>query len=141
MKAKATAGLVFLFVIVLILGAKAVQLDWFNPKPALVLNSKPAILFFNNDRGCECALFVYRQADAQLSAWLEKSHPGIPIIPINLERRPDLAQEYKVIRGPSLLLLDSAGQIHWRQDEVITDEFPFDLKTLESQIELLKAGE
>jgi len=139
MKYKAVAGLVFLLVVALILGAKALQLDWFTPKLPLDLNNQPALLFFNNDRGCECALFVYRNADAQLSAWPEENHVGIPIIPINLERRPDLAQQYQVIRAPALLLLDSAGQILWRQDEVISDEFPFDLKTLESQIELLKA--
>ena len=140
MKPKAVVGFAFLLVIALILGAKAVQLGWFIPKPPLALNSQPALLFFNNDRGCECALFVFHNADAQLSTWPEENHAGIPIIPINLERRPDLAQEYQVIRAPTLLLLDSAGQILWRQDEVISDEFPFDLKTLESQIELLKAG-
>jgi hypothetical protein len=43
-----------------------------------------------------------------------------------------------VIRAPTLILLDSAGQILWRQDEVIADEFPFALKPLESQIEILK---
>jgi hypothetical protein len=91
MKRNGIAGLIFLIVVALILGAKAVQLGWFTPKPPLVLKGQPALLFFNNDRGCECALFVYRQADAQLSVWPEENHGGIPIIPINLERRPDLA--------------------------------------------------
>ena len=140
MKEKAVTGLVLLLAFALILGVKAVQLGWFIPKPPLVLNNQPALLFFNNDRGCECALSVYRNANAQLSAWPEENHAGIPIIPINIERRLDLAQEYQVIRAPALLLLDYTGQIFWRQDEVITDEFPFDLKLLESQIEILKAG-
>jgi hypothetical protein len=130
----------FFGAVVLILILKSIELGWFAPQTPLALNNQPALLFFNNDRGCECAMFVYRHAEAQLSAWPDEKHSGIPIIPVNLERRPDLAQEYQVIRAPTLLLLDSAGQILWRQDEVISDEFPFDLIPLESQIEILKAG-
>ena len=82
-------------------------------------------------------LIVYRHADAQLSAWPEEKHRGVPIILINIERRHDLAREYQVIRAPTLLLLDSAGDIVWRQDEVASDEYPFDLKAVEAQIEKL----
>ena len=81
-------------------------------------------------------LIVYRHADAQLSAWPKERHRGVPIILIDIERRHDLAREYQVIRAAILLLLDSAGEIVWRQDEVASDEYPFDLKAVEAQIEI-----
>jgi hypothetical protein len=58
-----------------------------------------------------------------------------------LKHHLDLAHEYQVICTPTLLLLDSADQIVWRQNEVITDELQFDLMTLERQIEPLETGE
>ena len=107
---KVVVSIFFFGAVALILILKSIELGWFAPQTPLQLNNQPALLFFNNDRGCECAMYVYRHAETQLSAWPEEKHSGIPIIPINLERRPDLAQEYQVIRAPTLLLLDSAGQ-------------------------------
>ena len=51
----------------------------------------------------------------------------------------DFQNSFQSIRAPTLLLLDSEGQVLWRQDEVVTDEYPFDLNAFESQIELLRA--
>lgn len=136
---KVVVSIFLLSAVALILILKSIELGWFALQTPLALNNQPALLFFYNDRGCECAMYVYRHAKAQLSAWPEEKHSGIPIIPINLERRPDLAHEYQVIRATTLLLLDSEGQILWRQDEVVSDEYPFDLIPLESQIEIMKA--
>ncbi len=141
MNRKLIGGLFFLIVIALILGVKAFQLGWFYPKPPLVLNNQPAILFFNDDRGCDCQLAIFKNADAQLSVWPEEKHNGIPIFAINLERRPDLAKEYSVYRAPTIILLDSAGQELWRQDESVGDDYPLDLTVLETQIDKLNAQE
>lgn len=139
MNRKLVGGLFFLIVITLILGVKAVQMGWFIPKPPLVLNNQPAILFFNNDRGCECQLAIFNNADAQLSVWPEEKHRGIPIFAINLERRPDLAKKFLVYRAPTLILLDSEGQDIWRQDESASDDYPLDLAALETLIDKLNA--
>lgn len=123
--------LLFFGALVLILGLKAVQLGWFIPRPPLELNGEPALLFFNKARGCKCELFVYNNANAQINAW----NAPVRIVHIDLERRPDLAQQYCIIRAPSLVLLNAAGQVAWRQDEGLSDEEPLDLKQVEVQVE------
>jgi hypothetical protein len=37
--------------------------------PPLELNNQPALLFFNNNEGCECVLPFYAKADAVIAAW------------------------------------------------------------------------
>ena len=120
--------------VAMVLVSKAIRLGWFDPRPQLKLNDQPALLFFNRDRGCECELLVYRSAEAQLAAWRQEDRFEVRIIALNLEQRRDLVRAYQVVRAPTLLLLDGSGQTVWRQDEVITDREPFDLRELERQI-------
>ena len=125
--------IIFFGALALTLGLKAVQLGWFTPHPPLELDREPALLFFNKTRGCECELFVYNNAEAQMNSW----NAPVRVIRIDLDRRPDLAQQYQVIRAPSLVLLNAEGQIVWRQDEGMSDESPLDLNQAYFQIELL----
>jgi hypothetical protein len=48
-----------------------------------------------------------------------------------------LKSKYKVIRAPTLLLLDAAGEIILRQDNVASDDEPLDLAEFEIQIQAL----
>ncbi len=125
--------LVFLLGLAFTLGLKAVQLGWFAPRPPLDLDGGPALLFFNKARGCECELFVYNNAEAQMEVW----NAPLRVIKIDMDRRPDLARKYDVIRAPTLVLLNTEGQVDWRQDEGLSDESPLDLK----QVEMLVARE
>jgi hypothetical protein len=137
MKNSKNIWLIFGLALVIVLGLKANQSGWFSPRPPLELDGQVSLLFFNKDRGCECELVVYHAAEAQVNAWSEHARSGVPIYTINLERRPDLASQYKVIRAPTLILLDVKGQVVWRQDTGISDEAPLDLKTAESHISLI----
>jgi len=121
----------FLGALVLTLSLKAVQLSWFAPRPPLEPDGQPALLFFNKARGCECELFVYDNAEAQMDGW----DAPVQVIRIDLDRRPDCARQYQVIRAPTMILLDAAGQIVWRQDEGLSDEAPLDLERVEILIE------
>jgi hypothetical protein len=123
----------FFGAIVLTLGLKAAQLGWFALRPSLELDGGPALLFFNKARGCECEMFVYNNANAQLEGW----NTPVRIIRIDLDRRPDLAQEYGVIRAPALILLGAEGQVVWKQDESLNDESPLDLEQVTVQVESL----
>jgi hypothetical protein len=112
---------------------KAAQLGWFDPRPPLELDGEPALLFFNKARGCECELFVYDNANSQIDGW----KAPVRVTRVDLDRRPDLAQQYGVIRAPSLVLLDEMGSVVWRQDEGLSDEAPLDMEQVEVQIEAL----
>ncbi|MBN1451037.1 MAG: hypothetical protein JW963_08490 [Anaerolineales bacterium] len=125
--------LVFSLGLALILGLKAVQLGWFAPRLPLELNGEPALLFFNKARGCECELLVYNNANTQIDSW----NVPVRVIRVDLDRRPDLAQQYGVIRAPSLVLLDEMGSVVWKQDEGLSDEAPLDLEQVEVQVEAL----
>jgi hypothetical protein len=124
-----------------VLAVKAAQLGWLAAHPPLDLHGRLAVLFFNSERGCECALVVYRNAEAQVAAWPEAARVGITVHRIDLDRRPDLAQQYGVVRAPTLVLLDEAGAVVWRQDESLSDEVPLDLGRLDAQIQALVAHE
>jgi hypothetical protein len=128
--------IIFLASLILTFGLKAVQLGWLDPRPPLDLDREPALLFFNKSRGCECEMLVYNNANAQLETW---SAP-VRLIRIDMERRPDLARDYNIIRTPSLVLLNAEGQVVWRQDEGLSDESPLDLNQAERQIEALTGG-
>lgn len=125
--------IVFLAVLVLILGLKALQEGWFSSYPSLELGGAPALLFFNKTRGCECELLVYNNANLQMENWIT----SIKVHTIDLDRRPDLGQQYGVIRAPALVLVNVDGQVVWKQDNSLSDMAPLDLKQAETQIEVL----
>lgn len=126
----------FLTALALTLGLKSAQLGWFAPRPPLELDGKPVLLFFNKARGCECELFVYNNADAQIDVWTAP----LGIINIDMDHRPDLARQHGVFRAPTLVLLDAEGQVIWKQDEGLSDEAPLDLSQAEHQIEELNVN-
>jgi len=45
-----------------------------------------------------------------------------------------LAQQYGIARAPALDLLDTEGQVFWKQDVGLSDEAPLDLDAAETQI-------
>jgi hypothetical protein len=116
---------------------KAVQEGWFAPSPPLELNSQPALVFFTLSRGCECQMTVVQSAEAQLAAWELPADLGLNVIRVDINRRPDLARQYGVARAPGLVLLDSQGQVVWKQDVGLSDEAPLDLNQVERQLETL----
>jgi hypothetical protein len=123
----------FFAALILTLGLKAVQLGWFTSHPPLDLHGEPALLFFNKARGCECELRVYNNATAQMDAW----NAPLRLIRIDMDRRPDLVQQYDVIRAPALVLLNAESEVIWRQDESLNDVAPLDLE----QVEVLLASD
>jgi peptidoglycan/LPS O-acetylase OafA/YrhL len=116
---------------------KAVQEGWFAPSPPLELNSQPALVFFTLSRGCECQMTVVQSAEAQLAAWELPADLGLNVIRVDINRRPDLARQYGVARASALVLLDSQGQVVWKQDVGLSDEAPLDLNQIERQLETL----
>jgi hypothetical protein len=48
--------------IMMILGIKGFTEGWFEPRYPLDLQQQLAILFFNHQKGCDCALVVYQAA-------------------------------------------------------------------------------
>lgn len=126
-----TLWIFFLASLTLTLGLKAVQLGWFAPRPPLDLDGKPVLLFFNKARGCECELLVYNNANAQMDDWTAP----LRVIRIDMDRRPNLARDFNIIRAPTLVLLNVDGQVVWKQDEGLSDESPLDLNQAERQIE------
>lgn len=120
---------------------KGIDEGWFIPRTPLALDHKPAVLFFNRHKGCECALVVYRAAANQVQDWPEGDRQGVQLIQIDLDQRPDFGEQFKVIRAPSLLLVNRAGEIIYRQDEVVTDEVPLNLLEIEKKIGEVLDGE
>jgi len=127
----------FFAALALTLGLKVIQLGWFAPRPPLELDGEPVLLFFNKARGCECELFVYNNAAAQMDVW----NVPLRIIKIDMDHRPDLARQYEVIRAPTLILLNAEGQVVWKQDEGLSDESPLDLEQVEIQFEALSKNQ
>jgi hypothetical protein len=121
---------VFAAAVALTLGMKAIHLGWLEPRVRLELGGKPALLFFNKARGCRCEMVVYLAAEGQMQAW----DPAIPVVRIDLEQRPDLAQQYEVVRAPTLILVDGAGRVVWRQDEAASDTAPLGVSAAETNI-------
>ena len=135
--ARRRAAWLFAGALLTVLAAKAAQMGWLAARPPLELGGQPALLFFNSQRGCECALVVYRSAEAQVAAWPAAARAGVAIVPIDVDRRPDRARQYQVVRAPTLLLLDGQGVEIWRQDESVSDEAPLDLRRFEARIAAL----
>ena len=114
---------------------------WFEPHYPLDLKEQPAILFFNRQKGCECALAVYQSAANQVQDWSEEDRQGVQLIQIDLDRRPDLGAQFSVIRAPSLFLLNRTGKVIYMQDEVVTDSMPLNLPLIEGKIGEVLDGE
>lgn len=105
--------------------------------PPIELNNQPALLFFNNDEGCECVIPLYQKADTVIAAWPSDQRAKIPLYRLVLDKRPDLQRQYNVERAPMLLLLDADGQVVWREWGVASNPNVFDLTRVEMKISLL----
>ena len=81
-------------------------------------------------------MVVSNNASDQGASWSEEARQDIPVFHIDIERRPDLSEQYDVNRVPALLLLDSQGQLMWKQDYSINDDLPLDLIQFELEIQL-----
>ena len=123
--------------IVLLLGVKVGRPYLFPAGPPLELNNQPALLFFNNEEGCECVLPLYAKADDVIAAWISEERAPIPVHRLILDERPDLQRQYDIERAPMLALLDASGQVVWRQWGVASNPDVFDLAEVETQISLL----
>lgn len=134
---------VILFILMLtgILGYKVYDAGWLLPHSPLVLPEEPILLFFNRHKGCECVLLVYRSANKQIQNWSDTERNGVPVISIDLDRRPDLGKQYEIFRVPALLLLDENGKVIYLQEESISDSQPLDLATFELKIKEVIHGQ
>ncbi len=119
---------------------KAVDEGWFIPKKPLDLTNAPVLVFFNRHKGCECEMMVYKAAEKQIAEWSDEDRRGIPIIPIDLDRRPDLGKQFDIIRAPALLLIDSEGKILFKQQDTVLDTAPLDLDAFQRVMEEVKNG-
>ena len=120
---------------VTILGFKAFRSGMFETRRPLELNGEPALLFFNVSDGCECQMVVSNNANHQIASWSEETRQGVPVFTIDIDRRPDLADEYGIYRVPALVLVDSQGQMMWMQDYTVDDDHPLDLHQFEDEIQ------
>ena len=102
------------------------------------MNDKPVILFFNVDKPCECMVELTQRAEQQIANWPVELQGGIPVMRIAMEQRKDLEMKYGVFRAPCLVLVDSQGQIVWRQDYPMIEGGPFKLEELEAAIAALE---
>lgn len=127
-------GLVFVLLVFGVLALKALQEGWFIAESPPELPAQPVLLLFNRYRGCECALDVYEAAEWQVMGWSETARLAVPVVVVNLDRQKELGRQYNVHRAPALLLLDAAGNVVYRQNEVISDDLPLDLETFEQKI-------
>jgi len=128
-----------IFSAIAVVGFKAYQSGLFEPHQPLELNGKPALLFFNVSKGCDCQMVVSNNANAQIASWSESARYGVSVYEIDIDRRPDLAGQYDIFRVPALLLLDSQGQLMWMQDYSINDELPLDLHQFETEIKMMSS--
>jgi hypothetical protein len=119
-----------------VISAKAYRDGWLSPQPTLQPGN-PGLVFFNGSRGCECELYVYANADRQVANWSEAQRGGLPFIWLSIHAPGELKNKYKVIRAPTLLLVDATGNVVMRQDNVVSDEEPLDLAAFEKEISLL----
>jgi len=126
---------IVIFSAIAIVGFKTYQSGWFESRRPLELNGKPALLFINVSKGCDCQMVVSNNANAQIASWSEVDRQGVPVLAVDIDQRPDLAQQYDIYRVPTLMLLDSQGQLMWMQDYSIDDEHPLDLHQFEIEIQ------
>jgi hypothetical protein len=131
---RAAALILFGALVMAVIAIKSFNDGWFEPRLPLPLDGKPALILFMLGRGCECQISVVHNAEAQLAAWKVPDEIDVPVLRVDFSRRPDLAQQYGVARAPALVLLDSHGQVIWKQDVGLSDEAPLDLAAAEAQI-------
>jgi hypothetical protein len=140
-KARLLVWVGFIGAVLLVLGLKAHQLGWLQPKAHLELNGQPAVLVFVKYRYvCECEAFVNGNARSQVANWPSEARGNVPVHLLDIDQRTDLVRRYDVIRTPSMLLLDPGGKIIWRQDgvtESTSDDLPLDLEQITDQIVIL----
>lgn len=134
-------GLVlFLFGVMIVFAFKAINEDWFSPREPLVLDGKHALILFNRYKGCECELVVYQAAEEQFENWSQEKRKNVQKFVFNLDRRPDLKQQFNIIRAPTLILVDGSGNIILKQDVGITDTEPLNLPLFEEKIKEVLNG-
>lgn len=105
--------------------------------PPLELGSRPALLFFNSEEGCECVLDFYALADTVVERWPADARGNVPVQRILVEERPDLQRRYQVERPPELLLLDGSGDVVWRDRGVASNPQVFKLGACGEAIQTL----
>ncbi len=137
---RALVGGIVLVLIGIVLGIKAWQEDWFSPPAPVEIPPQPVVLLFNRYRGCECALNVYEAAEWQVRGWPEEARSSLPVIVLDLDRQTGLGKQFQVHRAPTLLLLDEAGNVIYRQNEIVRDDLPLDLETFERKIREMRYG-
>jgi hypothetical protein len=130
------ALIVISLLVLIILLVKASRDGWLNPQPTLLPGS-PGLVFFNGSRGCDCELYVYSNADRQVADWSEAQRGGLEVVRLSIHAPGALKSKYKVIRAPTLLLVDATGEVVIRQDNVVSDDEPLDLATFEKEISIL----
>lgn len=131
---------VFILLVIGMISVKAVQEGWFAAREPLDLSGAPLLLFFNRHKGCECEMVVYRAAEDQIHRWSEDERLNMKIIPIDLDRRPDLGKQFEVIRAPALLLVDQQGRVIFGQKDSIADNAPLDLESFNRVIQEVSDG-
>jgi hypothetical protein len=119
---------------------KAFVEGWLAPKDPLDLSNAPVLLFFNRHKGCECEMAVYTAAEKQITEWSAENRRGIPIIPIDLDRRPDLGKQFNIIRAPALLIIDHEEKVLYSQKESQSDTAPLDLLSLDAAVKEIFYG-
>ncbi len=124
----------FLGLVLVVVGIKYMPLFLAVNSQRSYIDDKPVILFFNVDEPCECIVELTQQAEQQMTEWPVERRAGIPVLRIAMETRKDLEAQYQVFRAPCLVLLDSNGQIAWRQDYPLIEGGPFKLAELEAAI-------
>lgn len=129
------AWMLFGVVVLAMMSIKSFNDGWFEPKTPLALKGEPALVFFTLGGGCECQVKVVRNAEEQLATWQAVVDNQLPIFTVDFSRRPDLAKQYDVARAPALVLLDSNGEVVWKQDVGLSDDAPLDLESAIVQIE------
>ena len=124
----------FVLGVLIVLFLKGMSEGWFSSRQQLVLEGKPVLLFFNSYKGCECELVVYEAAELQIQNWAEEKRGGIEVMIFNLDRRADLKKQFGIVRAPTLILLNGAGDIILKQEEGISDTEPLNLSLFEKRI-------
>ncbi len=124
----------FVFGVLIVLFLKGMNAGWFSTQELLVLDGEPVLLFFNRYKGCECELVVYEAAEHQIENWAEENRGGIEVMIFNLDRRADVKKQFGIVRAPTLILVNGAGDIILKQDEGVSDTEPLNLSLFEEKI-------
>jgi hypothetical protein len=118
-----------------LLGGKFALDIYYSSQVTIDLNGKPALLFITDDHPCECAKKLIAEAEFQIEHWVAPDRMQVQLIQVYFGDQRGLERKYKIFRTPSLILLDSRGQIVHRQDYPLIGGKPFDLQEFESKME------